>query len=78
MVHLGSPSSDHCPVLVRCALDTAPRPKHCRRYELMWERDPAFEEVMAEAWKGAGLKGHLGDVHMALGQVMHKLHGWSK
>ncbi|XP_073367603.1 uncharacterized protein [Aegilops tauschii subsp. strangulata] len=77
VVHLVSPCSDYCPVLVRCTPDTAPRPTCCRRYELTWEREPVLDEVVAEAWKAAGSKKNLRDVHLALGQVMGKLHSWS-
>lgn len=43
----------------------------------MWEREPVLDEVVADAWKAAGSKRNLRDVHLALGQVMGKLHSWS-
>jgi exonuclease III len=77
VVHLVSPCSDHCPLLVKLARETGPRPlrKH-KRYEIMWERENALPEVIANAWHDQGLMADLGDVNKALKKVMDVLHTW--
>jgi hypothetical protein len=77
VVHLVSPCSDHCPVLVKLAREISPRPaKKCKRYEIMWERDHALPEIIADAWQEQGPKVDLGDVNVALKKVMEVLHAW--
>ncbi|XP_073353910.1 uncharacterized protein [Aegilops tauschii subsp. strangulata] len=77
--HLISPCSDHVPVHVSAGLmmDQPTKPR-MRQYEVMWERKPAIQEIIADAWKEAGQKGTLGDVHAALRGTMMKLCSWSK
>lgn len=77
VVHLTSPRSDHCPILVRCTLETQVQVGRSRRYEVMWEREPALAEVVQEAWSKAGAKGDLGAVSNALKATMVALHQWS-
>ncbi|XP_073360138.1 uncharacterized protein [Aegilops tauschii subsp. strangulata] len=44
--HLVAPSSDHLPILLRCALEEMSQAtgRRCRQYEVMWERDPSLPE----------------------------------
>jgi hypothetical protein len=77
VVHLVSPCSDHCPVLVQ--LDKENRTiqgRKCLHYEILWERDNGLPEVIKNAWAGLGTKSDLGDIHGALNQVMLALHKW--
>lgn len=77
--HLTSPCSDHVPLHVACDLSEDRRVKpRLRQYEIMWERDPSLQEVIAQAWADAGSKATLGDVHAALRGTMRKLCNWSK
>ena len=46
--------------------------------KIMWEREPALQAVIANAWQEAGEKNSLGDVHAALRGTMRKPCGWSK
>lgn len=48
------------------------------QYEVMWECEPALEEVIANAWREKGEKNTLGDVHAALRGTMQKLCCWTK
>jgi hypothetical protein len=77
VVHLVSPCSDHCPLLVKLAREIGPRPlrKH-KRYEIMWERENALPEVIANAWHDQGSMADLGEVNKALKKVMDVLHTW--
>jgi hypothetical protein len=77
VVHLVSPCSDHCPILLSLAREvpTAPRGK-CLQYEIYWERDPALKEVIDSAWNGLGQFSDLGDISRGLNVVMRRLHEW--
>lgn len=77
--HLTSPCSDHVPVHVSSEvyIDRPIKPR-IRQYEVMWEREPALQEVIARAWSEAGETNTLGDVHAALRGTMRKLCCWSK
>jgi hypothetical protein len=77
VAHLTSPSSDHCPVILRCIKETRVRTGKTRRYEVMWEREPALAEIVAEAWSTAGAKGNLGNICSALRSTLLALHKWS-
>lgn len=50
----------------------------CLHYEICWEREPASNEIVGEAWCEAGEKQHLGDISAALKKVMGALQSWSK
>ncbi|XP_073362462.1 uncharacterized protein [Aegilops tauschii subsp. strangulata] len=64
--HLTSPCSNHCPIILRCVRETRVRTGRTRRYEVMWEREPALSEIVEEAWKAAGANGHRGNISAAL------------
>lgn len=72
--HLTSPYSDHVLVHVSSEIyvDRAVKPR-LRQYEVMWECEPALQDVIASAWREAGEKNTLGDVHAALRGTMCKL-----
>lgn len=77
--HLVSPVSDHVALHVNCArMEDVRIKKKIRQYEVMWERDPALQEIIARAWEAAGQKTSLGDVHAALRSTMSKLFEWSR
>jgi exonuclease III len=38
VVHLVTPCSDHCPILIKLARESPlPQGRKCKRYEIMWE-----------------------------------------
>jgi hypothetical protein len=77
VVHLVSPCSDHCPVLVQLGREEREmNGRKCLNYEILWERDGALPEVIKSAWSNAGVKEDMGDVHAALKNVMDTLHMW--
>lgn len=77
MVHLVTPCSDHCPLLVKLACEpTTEHARKCKRYEIMWEREHALPEIISNAWLDAGPKSDLGDINSALRKVMDVLHSW--
>lgn len=80
VVHLVAPSSDHRPILLKCAVEPVrPTPGwRCRHYEVMWERDSALPEVIMNAWAAAGSMANLGDIAASLGNLMSTLHVWSR
>ena len=52
VVHLVSPCSDHCPILLTMEKETRPTFQgRCLRYEIFWEWDPAMKEVIDMAWR---------------------------
>lgn len=78
VLHLTSPCSDHCPLLVSIVQEQ----RVCRRerqafYEIMWEREVSLDECIQEAWSHADTKGHLGTIHTALKGLMLSLKQWS-
>lgn len=78
VVHLVSPCSDHSPLLLNCKMkDTSTVRNKCLHYEILWEREADFPEVVADAWSDAGDKGDLGKVNKALDRVMASLRSWS-
>ncbi|XP_073368034.1 uncharacterized protein [Aegilops tauschii subsp. strangulata] len=78
--HLVAPSSDHLPILLRCALEETSQAtgRRCRQYEVMWERDPSLPEVIMNTWTELGAMLNLGDIASGLGNLMKKLQGWSR
>ncbi|EAZ45614.1 hypothetical protein OsJ_30281 [Oryza sativa Japonica Group] len=79
VVHMTSPCSDHCPILVRFTRDTShANRKKCLHYEICWEREPASTEVIGDSWLEVGEKQHLGDINCALRKVMSALQTWSR
>lgn len=61
LVHLVSPCSDHCPLLVRLAQEEQVRPRHkCLQYEIYWERDATLPERIAWTWNETERKGTFG------------------
>lgn len=89
MVHLVSPGSDHCPLLVSLDREVrVPNSRKCKQYEICWERDEALPEVIAEAWLGATHSADLAGDRCAWGaetshgfffegsQVMDRMHAW--
>ena len=79
VVHLTSPCSDHCPVLLKIipSVHGRPGPK-IMRYEIMWERDESIGDVILDAWDSAPSKLDLGSVASMLRKVMCSLHEWSR
>ena len=77
VVHLVTPCSDHCPILVKLDREAATGSVcKCRRYEIMWEREHALPEVISNAWQDCGPKSDLGEVNAALKKVMDVLQTW--
>lgn len=66
VVHLASPCSDHCPVLVRLNDMETQRSRPSPRYEIMWERHPALVDLVAGTWADRRLAGNLSLVRDAL------------
>jgi hypothetical protein len=77
--HLVSPVSDHCPILVQIEREVrVPQRQPRRQYEIMWERESALLEVVANAWREAGDKTDLADIMRGLDGVMTTLQSWSQ
>lgn len=79
-IHLVSPASDHCPILVKLLQETQPT-RSCqprRHYEIMWERAAELPEIIAAAWRSTGTKKNLGEIKAGLDSLMTHLQGWSK
>ena len=78
--HLVAPSSDHLPILLRCALEETSQAtgRRCRQYEVMWERDPSLAELIMNTWTELGAMLNLGDIASGLGNLMKKLQDWSR
>lgn len=78
--HLTAAKSDHCPILLETELVvTTVRAKQKRfRYECMWERDPRFGEVVAEAWNSSGKAQTVGALSEKLASVAGTLHRWGR
>jgi hypothetical protein len=69
--HLVSPVYDHCPILVQIEREVrVPQRQPRRQYEIMWERESALSEVVANAWREAGDKIDLADIMRGLDGVM--------
>jgi hypothetical protein len=65
--HLVSPVSDHCPILVQIEREVRVPQRHPRRqYEIMWERESALSEIVANAWCEAGDKSDLADIMLLI------------
>jgi Holliday junction resolvase RusA-like endonuclease len=47
-------------------------------YEIMWEREVYLDERVEQAWAGADTRGDLGQISMALRDVLSALKAWSK
>jgi hypothetical protein len=47
-------------------------------YEIMWEREVYLDEQVEQAWAGADTRGDLGQISMALRDVLSALKAWSK
>lgn len=79
VVHLVSPCSDHCPILLNLVVkDPHQLRQKCLHYEIVWEREPEATQVIEEAWVVAGEKADLGDINKALAKVMTALRSWSR
>uniref|UniRef100_A0A0A9FUR2 Endonuclease/exonuclease/phosphatase domain-containing protein n=1 Tax=Arundo donax TaxID=35708 RepID=A0A0A9FUR2_ARUDO len=79
VIHLVSARFDHAPLLVKIQRDKRSGPRaRCLRYEIMWERDVALPEEIAKAWEKRGEVSNLGDVSVALKNVLHSLKEWSR
>jgi hypothetical protein len=77
--HLITPVSDHCPILIQIEKEVrVPRRQPRRQYEILWERESALSEVVANAWRESGQKQDLADIMTGLDNVMTSLMGWSK
>lgn len=76
--HLISSCSDHLPLLLKCIPESGSRVACTRRYEVLWEREAALEEVVYAAWQEGGPKHGLHDIKVSLDSVMRKLHEWSR
>ncbi len=79
IVHLVSPCSDHCSVLLNLVSveNNQPRQK-CLHYEILWEREPDSAQVIKDSWSSSGEKSDLGDINRSLAKVMAALRSWSK
>ena len=73
VVHLASSCSDHVPIMVRLAHVEPRRTMSVPRYEIMWERHPHLEAMIAESWGKSKPNGHLGSVRDALKEMMQRL-----
>jgi hypothetical protein len=79
VVHLVTPCSDHCPLLIRLARESQfGQSRKYKRYEIMWEREHALPDIISSAWEEAGQKSDLGDISNALQKVMDVLHAWGR
>jgi len=79
VVHLVSPCSDHCPVLLSLTREVRNQPaKRALQYEIFWERDPALKEIIDREWRGLGHMPDLGAINTGLGSLMKKLHAWGR
>jgi hypothetical protein len=79
VVHLVTPCSDHCPLLIRLARESQfGQPRKYKWFEIMWEREHALPDIISSAWEEAGQKSDLGDINNALQKVMDVLHAWGR
>jgi hypothetical protein len=79
VVHLVSPCSDHCPILLKVIPDNAvDRKTRIARYEIMWEREESMGEVILDAWENGPPRSDLGSVACALRNIMSFLQEWSR
>ena len=78
--HLTAAKSDHCPILLETDLvDTSVRAKQKQfRYECMWERDPRFSDVVAEAWNSNGKAQSVVALSEKLSYVAGRLRKWGR
>lgn len=65
------------PIASRCSLEQDRRARSYRRYDLMWERSPILEKIIANSWTSRGTERNLGKVKEALTTVIFDLHAWS-
>lgn len=79
IVHLVSPCSDHCSVLLKLVSveNNQPRQK-CLHYEILWERELDSAQVIKDSWSSSSEKSDLGDINRSLAKVMAALRSWSK
>ncbi|EEC68693.1 hypothetical protein OsI_37162 [Oryza sativa Indica Group] len=79
IVHLVSPCSDHCHVLLKLVSVEYNQPRQkCLHYEILWEREPDSAQVIKDSWSSSGEKSDLGDINRSLAKVMAALRSWSK
>jgi hypothetical protein len=77
--HVVTPCSDHVALIIKGEQELPQqRPKRCKQFEIMWERDHALPEIIKKAWDSIDGIYDLGDIERALGSTMTKLHEWSK
>jgi hypothetical protein len=75
--HISSSRSDHCPLLLSAEQATNGRlQRPIRRYEIAWEREPSLAATVEEAWSRRVPSQDLGDVNIALRDVMGSLYSW--
>jgi hypothetical protein len=78
LLHLVSPRSDHCPVLLRLEDDQDIQPKQrLMCYEIMWERDDSLPGEVQRASEEGEPSHNLSDVATSLRRVMASLRRWS-
>lgn len=79
IVHLVSPCSDHCHVLLKLVSVEYNQPRQkCLHYEILWEREPDSAQVIKDSWSSSSEKSDLGDINRSLAKVMAALRSWSK
>jgi hypothetical protein len=78
LTHIVSSRSDHFPLLLECERDQRQQSvTHQKRYEHMWERDPALPLVIEEAWAGLPVCSNLTDLVQKVKETREHLHVWS-
>jgi hypothetical protein len=52
------------------------QPRRILQYEIFWEREPAFKELIDRAWRGLGLFPDMGAMNYCLSKIMKNMHAW--
>jgi hypothetical protein len=50
--------------------------KRSLQYELFWEQEPAFKELIDRAWRGLGLFPDMGAMNYGLSKIMKNMQAW--
>jgi hypothetical protein len=78
VIHLTSPCSDHCPLLLQVQREEFSSSSGRQQYyEIMWEREASLGEQIQQVWEGEHTHGDLGVICQALKNMLGALKHWS-
>jgi hypothetical protein len=71
VVHLTSPCSDHCPLLLQIQREEVSSSSgRQQNYEIMWEREASLGEQIQQVWEGEDTNGDMGVISKSLKNML--------